>query len=334
MAHTSQSEEMGKMERRELIEAGRRVISLEADAVRRLEDRIGDDFVQAVELLANLKGRVIVSGVGKSGIIGRKIAATLTSTGTPAFYLHPVEGLHGDVGMVLRDDLLILISKSGESAELSDLMRVVKRLGVPIIGFTGNRESTLAERADVVLDVGVAEEACPHDLAPTASTTAALAMGDALAVAALIRKGFSPGDFATLHPGGALGRQLMRVSELMVSDPDAMPSLPQEATLREAMLEIAFKRGTVPIVDAERRIIGVITAGDLARFVDSKEEFLERRVSEAMNANPKTAAVDDLAVEAVYLMEKHGIMALPVRDEDNRLAGIKQLHDLMRARKV
>ncbi len=263
------------MGRRELIEAGRRVIRLEADAVSRLEDRIDDEFVRAVESLAGLKGRVIVSGVGKSGIIGRKIAATLTSTGTPAFYLHPVEGLHGDLGMVLRDDLLILISKSGESAELSDLMRVVKRLGVPIIAFTGNRESTLAEQADVVLNLGVEEEACPHDLAPTASTTAALAMGDALAVAVLRVKGFGSDDFAKLHPGGVLGRQLMRVADVMVSDPEVVPSLPKEATLREAMLEIAFKRGTVPIVDLDRRIIGVVTAGDLARLVDSKKELRE-----------------------------------------------------------
>lgn len=322
------------MDRDELIEAGRRVIRMEAEAVQRLEDRIGDDFARAVELLAQLKGRVIVSGVGKSGIIGRKIAATLTSTGTPAFYLHPVEGMHGDLGMVLRDDLLILISKSGESDELHDLLRVVKRLGVAVISFTGDRGSTLAQQADVVLDVGVQEEACPHDLAPTSSTTAALAMGDALAVAALTRKGFGPNDFAQLHPGGALGRQLLRVSEVMVADPDKVPSLPREATLREAMLEIAFKRGTVPIVDDDRRIIGVITAGDLTRFVDSKEEFFQRQVWEAMNSNPKTVSVDTLAAEAVFLMEKHGIMALPVRDNDERLAGIVHLHDLLRARVV
>ena len=322
------------MDERELIKAARRVIRLEGEAVLKLEERIDDGFARAVELLAKLRGRAIVTGVGKSGIIARKIAATFTSTGTPALFLHPVEGVHGDLGMVLRDDLLVLISKSGESNELFELVRVVKRLGVPIIAFTGRRKSTLAEQADVALDVTVDEEACPHDLAPTASTTAALAMGDALAVAVLLEKGFTSDDFAKLHPGGALGRQLLRVADLMVSGAEKVPVLPRDATLREAMLEIAHKRGTVTIVDEEGRIIGVITAGDLTRFVDSKEEFFHRQVWEAMNANPKTVTVNTLAAEAVYKMEQHGIMALPVIDQDNRLAGIVHLHDLMRARVV
>lgn len=322
------------MDERELIKAARRVIRLEGEAVLKLEERIDDGFARAVELLAKLRGRAIVTGVGKSGIIARKIAATFTSTGTPALFLHPVEGVHGDLGMVLRDDLLVLISKSGESDELFELVRVVKRLGVPIIAFTGRRKSTLAEQADVALDVAVDEEACPHDLAPTASTTAALAMGDALAVAVLLEKGFTSDDFAKLHPGGALGRQLLRVADLMVSGAEKVPVLPRDATLREAMLEIAHKRGTVTIVDEEGRIIGVITAGDLTRFVDSKEEFFHRQVWEAMNANPKTVTVNTLAAEAVYKMEQHGIMALPVIDQDNRLAGIVHLHDLMRARVV
>jgi len=322
------------VDERELIKAARRVIRLEGEAVLKLEERIDDGFARAVELLAKLRGRAIVTGVGKSGIIARKIAATFTSTGTPALFLHPVEGVHGDLGMVLRDDLLVLISKSGESDELFELVRVVKRLGVPIIAFTGRRKSTLAEQADVALDVTVDEEACPHDLAPTASTTAALAMGDALAVAVLLEKGFTSDDFAKLHPGGALGRQLLRVADLMVSGAEKVPVLPRDATLREAMLEIAHKRGTVTIVDEEGRIIGVITAGDLTRFVDSKEEFFHRQVWEAMNANPKTVTVNTLAAEAVYKMEQHGIMALPVIDQDNRLAGIVHLHDLMRARVV
>ena len=300
----------------------------------KLEERIDEGFARAVELLAKLRGRAIVTGVGKSGIIARKIAATFTSTGTPALFLHPVEGVHGDLGMVLRDDLLVLISKSGESNELFELVRVVKRLGVPIIAFTGRRKSMLAEQADVTLDVAVDEEACPHDLAPTASTTAALAMGDALAVAVLLEKGFTSDDFAKLHPGGVLGRQLLRVADVMVSGAEEVPALPRDATLREAMLEIAHKRGTVTVVDEEGRIIGVITAGDLTRFVDSKEEFFHRQVWEAMNVNPKTVTVDTLAAEAVYKMEQHAIMALPVIDQDNRLAGIVHLHDLMRARVV
>ena len=322
------------MDRNQLIEAARRVIRLEGEAVLRLEDRLDEHFERAVSLLAQLRGRAIVTGVGKSGIIARKLAATLTSTGTPAFFLHPVEGVHGDVGMVLRDDLLILISKSGESDELYELFRIVKRLGVPIIAFTGNATSTLAKQADVFLDVGVAEEACPHDLAPTSSTTAALAMGDALAVAVLLEKGFTPDDFAKLHPAGELGRRLLRVADVMVADPEKVPSLPRDATMREAMLEVAYKRGTVPIVDAERRVLGVVTAGDLTRFVDNKEEFFHRQVWEAMNSNPKTVSADTLAAEAVYKMEEYGIMALPVCDAENRLEGIVHLHDLMRARVV
>ncbi len=322
------------MDRHELIEAARRVVRLEGRAVMALEQRIDADFVRAVALLAGLKGRAIVTGVGKSGIIARKLAATLTSTGTPAFFLHPVEGVHGDLGMVLRDDLLITISKSGESDELYELLRVVKRLGVAIIAFSGNPGSTLAHEADVTLDVSVEEEACPHDLAPTASTTAAMAMGDALAVAVLTEKGFSPDDFAQLHPGGALGRKLLRVADVMLTDREKVPALPRDATLREAMLEIAHKRGTVPVVDDERRVIGVITAGDLTRFIDNKEEFFHRCVWEAMNPNPKKVTSDTLAAEAFYKMEQFGIMALPVCDEENRLEGIVHLHDLMRARVV
>ncbi len=322
------------MDRPELIEAARRVIRLEGSAVLQLEERVDAGFLRAVELLAQLRGRAIVSGLGKSGIIARKLAATFTSTGTPALFLHPVEGVHGDLGMVLRDDLLILISKSGESDELYELLRVVKRLGIPIISLVGNVTSALAAQSDVVLNVGVTEEACPHDLAPTTSTTAALAMGDALAVAVLTRKGFSADDFAKLHPAGALGRRLLKVADVMLTEAEKVPALPPTATLREAMVEIAYKRGTVPIVDAERRIVGVLTAGDLTRFVDSKEEFFHRQVWEAMNKNPKTVTADTLAAEAVYKMEQHGIMALPVRDEENRLTGMVHLHDLMRARVV
>jgi arabinose-5-phosphate isomerase len=320
--------------RDELIEAASRVIRLEGQAVLQLEDRLDESFLRAVELLCALRGRAIVSGVGKSGIIARKIAGTFTSTGTPAFFMHPVEGVHGDLGMVLRDDLLIIISKSGESEELYELLRIVKRLGVPVIALTGGRDSTLARQSDVTLDVSVAEEACPHDLAPTASTTATLAMGDALAVAVLIEKGFSEDDFAKLHPGGALGRRLLRVEDVMLVDPERVPALPRDATLREAMLEIAYKRGTVPIIDGDRRIIGVITAGDLTRFIDSNEEFFHRQVWEAMNPEPKTVTADTLAAEAFYRMEKYGIMALPVCDAENRLTGIVHLHDLMRARVV
>jgi arabinose-5-phosphate isomerase len=217
---------------------------------------------------------------------------------------------------------------------LYELLRVVKRLGVPIVCLTGNRRSTLGEQSDVVLDVRVAEEACPHDLAPTASTTAALAMGDALAVATLMSKGFTPHDFAMLHPGGALGRRLLRVADVMLTGPESVPVLPPAATLREAMMEIAHKRGTVAVVDEERRIVGVVTAGDLTRFADDNDDFLQHSVSEAMNRSPKTVTADMLAAEALFIMERHGIMALPVRDAADRLSGMVHLHDLMRARVV
>lgn len=322
------------MNAREVLEAGRRVLRIEGDAVLALESSLDDNFVQAVNLLYELEGRAVVTGVGKSGIVARKVAATLTSTGTPAFFLHPVEGVHGDVGMVLREDLLLAISKSGESDELESLLGVVKRLGVPIISMTANPESTLGRYSDVVLEIDVAEEACPHDLAPTSSTTATLAMGDALAVALLLRKDFGPQDFARIHPGGALGRRLLRVQDVMVSDPAQVPALKPDATLREVMLAVAHKRGTVPIVDDDRHVIGVITAGDLTRFIEDHEDFLEIQAREAMNPNPKIIEPQVLAAEAIFRMEKHGIMAMPVCDEAATLLGIVHLHDLMRARGV
>lgn len=324
--------ESGPLSDAEILEQARRVLREEGEAVLGLVSRVGPSFLEALRLLGDMKGRAVVSGVGKSGIIARKIAATLTSTGTPAFYLHPVEGMHGDVGMMQRDDVLLAVSKSGESEELRDLLGIVKRLGVPIIALTGNADSSLARHADAVLDVHVREEACPFDLAPTSSTTAALAMGDALAVALLLRKGFTAEDFARLHPGGALGRRLnLRVADVMVSAPAELPALGPDATLREAMIEIAHKRGTVPIVDGERRVIGVLTAGDLTRYAERNERFFPIAVREAMNANPKLTTPDALAAAVVYQMETHGIMALPVVDEEGRLVGIVHLHDLLRA---
>ena len=322
------------MNAREVLEAGRRVLRIEGDAVLALESSLDERFVQAVDLLYDLEGRVVVTGVGKSGIVARKVAATLTSTGTPAFFLHPVEGVHGDVGMVLREDLLLAISKSGESDELESLLVVVKRLGVAVIAMTANPESTLGRYSDVVLVIDVAEEACPHDLAPTSSTTATLAMGDALAVALLLRKDFGPQDFARIHPGGALGRRLLRVQDVMLSDPAQVPALKPDATLREVMLAVAHKRGTVPIVDDDRCVVGVITAGDLTRFIEDHEDFLEIEAREAMNPDPKIIEPEVLAAEAIFRMEKHGIMALPVCDDDATLLGIVHLHDLMRARGV
>ncbi|HEX7117197.1 MAG TPA: KpsF/GutQ family sugar-phosphate isomerase [Longimicrobiales bacterium] len=314
----------------ELLHRARRVVRMEADALLALEARLDERFLHAVRIIFDAPGRIIVSGIGKSGIIGRKIAATLTSTGTPAVFLHPVEALHGDLGIVGRGDVAILISKSGESEELTGLIEYLGRLGVAVIAMTGRVDSSLAQAATVVLDCAVDEEACPHDLAPTTSTTVTLALGDALAVALLLRRGFSREDFARLHPGGALGRKLtLRVRHVMLTDD--VPALPETASMRECVVLLAEKRGTVPILDAGSRVVGVVTAGDLTRLMERHEDPLGVPVAAVMNREPKLTGPDELAAGAVFLMEKHGIMALPVVDDERRLLGIVHLHDLMRA---
>jgi len=311
-----------------LVEA-RRVLEAEARAVSALRDRVGGDFVKAVEILAKAQGRIIVSGIGKSGIIGRKIAATFTSTGSPATFLHPVEGLHGDMGIVGRQDVAVLISKSGDTAELAGLIDYLVRLGVPIVALTGAPSSPLGRAAAVALDCSVEEEACPMDLAPTTSTTATLAMGDALAVVLLQRKGFRSEDFARLHPGGALGRKLtLRVEEVMVEE---YPWLGLEARMRDCIVPLAEMRGTVPIVDELRRVVGVVTAGDLTRLMEKDPDFLQVPVRDVMTRTPKLARMGELASAAVHRMEQYGIMALPVVDDREELQGIVHLHDLMRS---
>jgi arabinose-5-phosphate isomerase len=314
----------------DLLREARRVLEVESRAVTALVERLGPDFIQAVELLAASKGRVIVSGIGKSGIVGRKIAATLTSTGTPATFLHPVEGLHGDMGIVRRRDVAILISKSGDTSELTGLLDYLLRVGVPIIGITGIMHSSLGRAATVALDCSVEEEACPMDLAPTSSTTAALALGDALAVVLLQRKGFRPEDFALLHPGGALGRKLtVKVEDVMVSED--YPWLGGDALMRDCIVPLAEMRGTVPIVDENQKVIGVVTSGDLTRLMEREPGFLDVPVRKVMTETPKLAILGDLASAAVHRMEKHGIMALPVVDGEGTLHGIVHLHDLMRS---
>ena len=312
------------------IERGRAVVRMERDALAEAERRLDDRFARAVELIASAAGRVIVTGVGKSGIVGRKIAATLTSTGTPATFVHPVESVHGDLGIVGADDVAILLSKSGETEELLPLLEHLKRMGVRIIAFTGASDSTLGRHADVVVDTWVREEACPHDLAPTTSTTVALALGDALAVVLLERNGFRREDFAMLHPGGSLGRQLLtRVAEVMVTSP--MPALPPTATMREAVVQLAERRGTVAIVDARRKVVGVLTAGDLTRLMERERDFMDIRVEAVMIRTPKIAREGELGSAVVYRMQQHGIMAMPVVDGEDRLVGMVHLHDLMRA---
>jgi arabinose-5-phosphate isomerase len=312
------------------LEAARRVVRMEAAAVAALEPRIGTAFAGAVEAILACRGRVIVAGIGKSGIVGRKVASTLTSTGTPAAFLHPVEALHGDLGLVGPDDVAVLLSKSGESGEIRGLLEYLGRMGVRIVALTGRTDSALARLADWVLDCSVREEACPHDLAPTSSTTAALAMGDALAVALLLRRGFGRDDFARFHPGGSLGRRLLlRVRDVMVTDD--LPVLPPDAAMRECVVALAERRGTVAVVDDERRLLGVVTSGDLTRLMEREEHFLTVAVSQVMTTQPRTAEPDQLAATAVGVMERHGIMALPVLDSGGRVLGMVHLHDLMRA---
>jgi len=314
----------------ETLERARSVIRQEAAAVAALEARIGGAFAGAVEAILAGSGRVIVSGVGKSGIVARKIAATLTSTGTPATFLHPVEALHGDLGIVGRGDVAILLSRSGESEELRGLVEYLGRLGVRLVALAGRVDSSLARQSEFVLDCSVAEEACPHDLAPTSSTTAALAMGDALAVALLLRRGFGREDFARLHPGGTLGRRLLlRVADVMVSAD--VPVLGPEGSMRECVVLLAERRGTVAVVDADRHLLGMVTSGDLTRLMEREEHFFTIPVSEVMTRDPKTAEPDQLAAAAAGVMERHGVMALPVVDDARRVVGMVHLHDLMRA---
>lgn len=310
----------------------REVLRIESESVAALRDRIGPAFLQAVRLIRALEGRLVVTGIGKSGVVARKLASTFSSTGTPALFLHPAEGMHGDIGMLVRGDALLAISKSGESPELAELLPAVKRLGMPIIAMTADDGSRLGREADLVLDVGVEVEACPHDLAPTASSTAALAMGDALAMALVELRAFSAEDFARLHPGGELGRRLTwRVRDVMLTGPDVVPRLTPSDGLAAATHEIAHKRGTVPVVDEEGRLIGVITAGDLTRYAADHPDFMEHRVREVMNPSPRTVVDDVLATEALAELRRHGIMALPVVNSDDELRGIVHLHDLLRA---
>jgi arabinose-5-phosphate isomerase len=316
-----------------IVERGREVLRIESESVASLAERLGAEFALAVRLIESITGRVVVTGMGKSGIVARKLASTFSSTGTPAIFLHPVEAAHGDVGMLVRGDLLLAISKSGESAELESLLPVVRRLEIPVVALTGEPRSYLARHAKILLDVGVHVEACPHDLAPTASSTAALALGDALAMAVSEVRGFGPEDFARLHPGGDLGRRLtLSVRDVMIVDGERVPRLGPDADLAAAMHEIAHRQGTVPILSPEGCLIGIITAGDLTRYADDHPDFLSHPVGEAMNRSPKWIGPDELATEALARIQAHEIMALPVVGPEGRLLGMIHLHDLLGAR--
>ncbi len=312
----------------DIVESAKKVIRIERQALAAMEDRIGENFRKAAELILQSSGRVIITGMGKSGHIGKKMAATLASTGTTSYFLHPAEGLHGDLGMVQRNDVVIAISKSGETEELIHILPTIRRLDVPVIAMTGNPDSSLARNAYVALDIGVQEEACPHDLAPTSSTTVTLVMGDALAIALLEARGFTPDDFALLHPGGSLGKKLlMKVGDIMEAD-DKLPFCREQDTMRVAVMEMAHKRGICPVVDDEQRLLGVVTTGDLNRLLKVKQEFFDIPVARVMNPSPKTCQADDLAVLAYQKMEKYKIIAMPVLEKE-RLVGVVHLHDLM-----
>jgi arabinose-5-phosphate isomerase len=313
-----------------IIERGRRVVRIERDALVEVENRLGKEFACAVRLIAESRGRVIVSGVGKSGHIGRKIAATFSSTGTTSLFLHPVEALHGDLGVVGPDDVAILISKSGETKELVTLLDHLKRFGVRTLALVGETKSSLGRYADVAIDAWVREEACPHDLAPTTSTTAALVIGDALAIALLEERGFRPEDFARLHPGGSLGRRLLlTVGDVMVRD--HLPLLKADATMRDAVVLLAERRGIVAVVDGDDRVAGVLTTGDLTRLMEHEDNVWPIEVKTIMNRKPKLATASELAGAAMYRMQEMGIIAMPVIDGDRRVEGVIHLHDIMRA---
>jgi len=318
------------------IEQAKKVLRIEADAITRLIDRLDENFDMAVDLIMTCKGRVVVTGMGKSGHIANKIAATLASTGTPALFLHPAEGIHGDLGMVTKGDLVIALSNSGETDELSRMLPSLKRIGIKIIALTGNLDSTLARNSDVGIYVGVKEEACPLGLAPTASTTATLAMGDALAVVLLNRKGFREEDFACFHPGGSLGKRLLlRVRDIMHTG-DAVPKVSVDTLIKDAIYEISSKKmGVTAVLDPAGKLLGVISDGDLRRWMERTEKtgenLLAKKAREIMTKDPKVIAKDALAAEAMAIMENSSITCLMILDADRRPEGVIHLHDLLKA---
>lgn len=313
-------------------ELAKDVLDIEAKAILRLKNNIGDDFDKAVDILYNCKGRVIVTGMGKSGLIGKKIAATMSSTGTPAYFLHPAESTHGDSGVITRNDVIIAISNSGETQELLNLLPLIKRFGCEMIGMTGNLNSTLAKTSEVTLDISVEREACPLGKAPTASTTATLAMGDALAVCLMEKKGFTKEDFLMYHPSGKLGKGLTyKVRDLMITG-DKMPVVSDDETFTDVINTISeYKLGMAMVVDSEGKLSGVLTDGDIRRTVIKYHDISTLRIKDVMTSNPKRITSDAYAASALNLMEKFSITALAVVDENNVPVGVIHVHDLLRA---
>lgn len=314
------------------IEKGKEVIRIEAAALQMLEGKIGIEFADAVELILQCKGRVIVTGMGKSGLVSRKIVATMNSTGTPALFLHPSDAVHGDLGMVRKEDVVICLSKSGDTVELLALLPMLRRIGVPIISMVGNTNSPMAKSSDIVLDVSVKEEACPYDLTPTASTTATLAMGDALAVALFEKRGLSKEDFGLSHPGGSLGKRLLlKVDEMMVTGKD-VPIVRKDVLLKDAILEMTSKRlGATCVVDGDNKLLGIIADGDLRRLLQKTTDVANLTAGQVMTTHPKTFKKGLLAAVALQEMESYNITQLIVVDEDHRPIGMVHLHDLVKA---
>ncbi len=320
------------MSKQSFLESAERTIRIEQEAIADLLHRINDDFSAACEAMAECHGKVIVTGMGKSGHIANKIAATLASTGTPAFFVHPGEASHGDLGMITKDDVVLAISNSGTTSEIITIVPLIKRMGIPLISMTGNANSVLAEQADIHLDISIKEEACPLGLAPTTSTTVSLVMGDALAVALLEAKGFSEQDFAFSHPGGALGRKLLLTVKDLMHTGERIPRVSPETALTEGLLEISNKGfGLTAIVSKENELIGLFTDGDLRRAFESKIDFINTDIQSLMTTGCKTVSPDALAAEALNIMEVNKITGLLVVDEHRKLAGVIHMHDLLRA---
>lgn len=320
-----------KTKQHEILASARRVFTIESRAVHELVDKLDEQFVAAIQLLWDCKGRVIVTGIGKSGVIGQKMSATFSSTGTPSFFLHPAEAIHGDLGMVTKDDVVICLSKSGNTNEISAIVPALKKIGVPIITLTGNLRSSLADRSDIVLNVSVEAEACPNDLAPTASTIAMLAMGDALAVALLEQRGFRREDFAFLHPGGALGRQFVKIDEIMFVG-QRVPIVTKDADLQQIISEISNKRlGGTCVIEPDGTLAGIITDGDMRRLWSQPVNIEKLTAQDIMNATPKIIQTGELAVNAFKILDQHNIMQIIVVDEKNIPIGMIHLHDLLDA---
>lgn len=314
-----------------IIDLAKEVLQIEASSISELINRLDNNFIKAVDLLYECKGRVIVTGMGKSGIIGKKIAATLSSTGTPAFYLHPAESTHGDSGVITRDDIIIAISNSGETGELLQLLPLIKRFNINLIALTGKLNSTLALKSDITIDISVEKEACPMGLAPTASTTATLAMGDALAVCLLKKRGFTPEDFLVFHPSGSLGKSILyKVEDLMITG-DKLPLIDANTKFQDAIIKITDKKLGIAIITENNKISGILTDGDIRRTVIKHANISPLMVKDVMTVNPKTIAKDELAAKALHIMEKYSITSIIVSDNNSSVDGLIHIHDLLKA---